>query len=57
MFSSERSDLMDEIIDYKFDDLNVPLVTANGDWKIRIVAGETGTYPGSTVGVGFWFEV
>ena len=48
---------MDEIIDYKFDDLNVPLVTANGDWKIRIVAGETGTYPGSTVGVGFWFEV
>lgn len=44
-------------IDYKFDDLNVPLVTASGDWKIRIVAGKTGTYPGSTVGVGFWFEV
>lgn len=44
-------------IDFKFDDIYTLRVTADGDWEFRIVAGKTGTYPGNTVSISYWFEL
>ena len=44
-------------IDFKYDDLNTPLVLANGTWRFRLVANKTGTYPGRTLYLHYWFEI
>lgn len=49
--------LYNSSIKFNFDDINVPLVRADGQWKLRIIAGKTGTYPGSTVRLAYWYEL
>ena len=44
-------------IDFNYDDPYTPLVTANGEWKFRIIAAKTGTYPGNTMSISYWFEL
>lgn len=44
-------------IDFNYDDPYTALVAANGEWKFRLTAGETGTYPGNTVSISYWFEL
>jgi len=44
-------------IDFNFDDLNTPLVRADGEWKLRFTADKTGTYPGATINLYYHYEV
>lgn len=44
-------------IDFNFDNLGNPLVKADGTWRLRIEAEETGTYPGATIILQYWYEL
>lgn len=44
-------------IDFNFDNLGNPLVKADGTWRLRIEAEETGTYPGATIILRYWYEL
>lgn len=44
-------------VKYYYENLNNPLVNAVGQWKFRLTAGQTGTYPGQDVYISYYFEV
>lgn len=44
-------------IKYNYTNLNSPLVNAVGQWKLRFTAQETGTYPGATLMLTYYYEI
>ena len=52
-----QSGRLNSTMNFNFKNSNVALVRADGQWQFKLVAGQTGRYPGTTIRVTYYFEI